>query len=105
MSSKKFRKKFRDRSQGVRQECGDGFSVEMGLDDLDEVVEGGAALGGTGSDDRPDAFGPFPSTFAARPLCDVAVYRHKPDRLFGQVVGRFDARCGDELEVRATMVA
>jgi len=27
----------------VRQECGDGFSVEVGLDNLDEVVEGGAA--------------------------------------------------------------
>ena len=55
-----------NRSRGMSEEGGNGLSVEVGLDNRDEIVECGAALGGAGGDDGPDALGPLTSAFTCR---------------------------------------
>jgi hypothetical protein len=49
------------------------------LDDLDEVVESGAALGGAGGEDGPDAFGSLASALAAGSLGDAPVDGHEAE--------------------------
>jgi len=70
--------------------------VEVGLDGLAEVVEHGSFLLGTHGDGGPDAFARLSATLASGALGDAAVDGHQADGLFGEVVGRFDARRGQE---------
>ncbi len=55
-------------------------------------------------DGGPDPLAPAAAGFAACALRDPAVDHDEADRLFRQVVCRFDARCGDELEVGLAML-
>ena len=71
----------------------------MGLDRSIEKVEDRAALLHAGGNHRPDPLAPALAGFATRALGDAPVDHHEADRLFGQVVGRLDAGCGDESEV------
>jgi len=89
----------------MSEEGGNGLSVEVGLDDLDEVVESGAALGGAGGEDGPDAFGPLASALAASSLGDAPVDGHEADGLFGEVVRRLDTGRRDELEIGGAVYA
>ncbi len=58
------------------------------MDDLDEVVESGAALGRARGEGGPDAFGLLASALAAGPLGNPPVNRHETDGQLGEVVGR-----------------
>ena len=53
----------------------------------------------------PDAFTPLMALLAARASGDFSVENHEPNCLFGQIVGRVDARRGDELEKRGAVLA
>ena len=53
----------------------------------------------TGGNDRPDPFAPLTPRGTARPLGDATINDHEANRLFGQIIGRFDVRGGDELKV------
>ena len=70
-----------------------------------EKVEHAAALLDAGGNHCPDALAPALARFATRALSDTPVDDHKADRLFGQVIGRLDAGCGDESEVGLTVLA
>ena len=74
-------------------------AVEMCKNSRIEKVEHAAALLDAGGDHRPGSLTPALARFAARALGDAPVDDHEADRLFGQVVGRLDAGCGDESEV------
>jgi len=71
----------------------------MSLDRFQQELEYRAALLGAGGDGRPDSLAPPTARFATGALCNPTVDHHESDRLFREVVCRFDARCGDELEI------
>lgn len=56
-------------------------------------------------DCRPDRLTPPATLFAARPLRDFSIEHNESNRLFGQIVGRVDARCRNELKERVAVVA
>ena len=73
--------------------------MEVSGDRVVEELERRSALLGAGGDDGPDSLAPLSATFAAGPLSDAAIDDHKTHGLFREVVGRLDARCGDEAEI------
>ncbi len=58
-----------------------------------------------GRDRCPNALAPIAALFATSALRDFAIENHEPNRLFGQIIGRIDARRGDELEERRAVLA
>ncbi len=74
---------------------------ERFLKELDQV----AARLFAGRQRGPDAFTPLTALLAARALGDFAVEYHEPNCLFGQIIGRIDARRGDDLEERGAVLA
>ncbi len=52
-----------------------------------------------GGDHRPDTLAPLSADFAAGALGHATVDDHEANRLFSQIVGRFDSGRGDKLEV------
>ena len=83
----------------VRREGRSRFRAEVRGDRRADELVGGSTLLTAGLNHRPDAFAPALAVFAAGALCDPAMDRHKANRLFRQVVRRFDIRLGDETEV------
>ncbi len=79
------------------------MTVEVGVDGLAKVVEHGSVLLGAGGNGSPDAFAPLSAAPASGALGDAAVDDYETYGLFRQVVGRFDARRGDEAEVGFTV--
>ena len=68
----------------------------MRFDRFEQEFENRSALLRTAGDGCPDAFAPAAAGFAASAWRDPPVDHDEADRLFRQIVGRFDARCGDE---------
>ena len=58
-----------------------------------------------GRDRSPNTFAPLAAFFATCALRDFPVENHKPNCLFGQIVGRVDTRCSNELEKRVAVLA
>ena len=75
----------------------------MRLDRLAYKIECISALAGAGCQYGPDAFAPKPAFFAASALGNIAVYDNKPNRLFGEIIGWLNTRCGDKLEISFTV--
>jgi hypothetical protein len=71
----------------------------MSMNRVQNKLEDRTALLGAGGDDRPNPLAPTAAGLAPRPLGSPSVDHHKADCLFGQVVGRLDARRRDEAEV------
>jgi len=71
----------------------------MSLDRLVYKIECVSALAGTGCQYGPDAFTPGPAVFAASALGNIAVYDNKSNRLFSEIIGWLNARCGNELKI------
>ena len=68
----------------------------MRFDRRQQEIEHRPALLRAGGYGGPDAFAPAAAGFAASAWRDPPVDHDEADRLFRQIVGRFDARCGDE---------
>ena len=66
---------------------------------LRQVLKDRASLLRTRRDHRPDPLTPPPPLLPARPLRDLPVDDHEPDRLLRQVVRRLHVRRRHELEV------
>jgi len=81
------------------------LSGEVGMNRPLKEVEYRLSLLCAGGDGGPDAFGPSAAHLAARVLRDAPVDHDKSDSLLGQVVGRFNPRRGNELEVCGPMLA
>ncbi len=75
------------------------MTVEVSVDGFVEVLEHGSLLLGACGDHRPSAFAPSLAVPTTGGLGDAPVDDHEACGLFRQMVGRFDARCGDEAEV------
>ena len=86
-------------SGSVGQERRRFFRAEVGRDGRAQEFEYGATLLRARLNDSPDAFAPAASIFTAGALRDPAMDGDKANRLFRQVVGRFDIRFGDEAEI------
>ena len=69
------------------------------MDRLAYKIECVSALAGAGSQYSPDAFTPNPALFATSTLGNIAVYDNKANRLFSEIIGWFNARRCDELEI------
>src|ERR1035437_4468379 len=92
----------REKSSNSVGRCEQARSIcasEVGLDSISDKVEGRNALLVTGGYGSPDAFAPLPPCLAPRALRDVPINDHISDRLFGQVVRRFDSRRRDKPEI------
>ena len=76
----------------------------MRLDRLQQELEGRSALLRAGGDVGPNVFAPAAPGFAPRALRNPAVDNCEADRLFRQVVRRFDARRGNESKVRSAVL-
>ncbi len=63
----------------------------MSMNRVQKKLEDRTTLLGVGGDDRPDPLAPAAAGFAARALRNPAVDHHEANRLFRQVIGRFDA--------------
>ena len=71
----------------------------MSLDRLAYKIECVSVLAGTSRQYSPDAFAPGSALFAASALRNIAVYDNKANRLFSEIIGRFNARRGNKLEI------
>src|SRR5687767_15918057 len=91
-------------SGGVRHQQGSGDTVKVCLDRLDEELKRRAALLSTTGHRRPDALQPTSAACTSRALRDMSINHDKPDGLLRQVVGRLDARRGDESQVCLAML-
>src|SRR5664280_2389065 len=76
----------------------------MSMNRVQNKLESRTTLLGAGGDDRPNPLAPAAAGLAPRSLRNPPVDYHEADRLFRQVVGRLDARRGDEAEVRLSML-
>jgi len=77
----------------------------MSLDRLIYKIKRTSALAGTGRQYGPDAFAPGPAFFATSALCNITVYDNKAYRLLSEIIGRFNTRCGDKLEISFAVFA
>ena len=68
------------------------------LDGIAKELENRTPLRLTGTDSRPDALGPVATFLASSALSNAAVDNEIANGLFGHVVGRLNAGCGDEGE-------
>src|SRR5271154_3626945 len=76
----------------------------MGRHRLTQILEHRTPLSRTRRDYRPDPLTPAPSSFAARPLRDVPIDDHKPDRLLSHIVRRFQSWRRDKPEITFAML-
>ena len=60
---------------------------------------------GARCDGSPDALAPTLAGLASSSLGDSTINDYEAYGLFRQVVGRFDARCGDETEISIAVLA
>ena len=72
---------------------------EEGFDSPEEELKSRCVVDCAGCHYRPDALTPSVAGSAAGALCDESVDDHEADGLLRDVVGRVDARSGDESEV------
>ena len=70
----------------------------MSMNRVQKKLKDRTVLLGAGGNDRPNPLAPAAAGLAPRPLGNAPVDHHEANRLFGQVVGRLDARRGDEPE-------